>query len=61
MGRRDKARVRAIRFGLETSIALQRQLDTIQSLSETYGGELVADVIRELQDKGPIKPFWGGE
>ena len=58
MGRRNKQRVQAIRYGNATPIALQRQLEKVERLSEEYGGKIVAEVIAELQAEGKLKSFW---
>lgn len=59
MGKRNRQRQQAIRYGLATPISLQRKIDEVEVLSEKYGGPLVAQVIKELQQAGRMKPFWG--
>ena len=61
MGRRNRERVKAIRFGLATPIKLQRQLDKVEELSDEYGGQFVAEEIAKLQAEGKLKPFWEGQ
>src|SRR3990167_6915941 len=59
MGRRNRERVKAIRFGNATPIKLQRQLDTVEELADEYGGQLVAEGIAKMQAEGQLKPIWG--